>query len=312
LPHRPLGPSGIDVSVLALGSWRTYERIGRERGVAVMRAARELGIDFLDDARYDDETGRAPIPTGYSEVVFGELFRAAGWRRDEVAVTNKLWWEFWPEQSAAEELDASLGRMGFDYLDVVYSWAADKGPPIDEIVSSVGGLIASGKARAWGTGNWEPEEHAQAIRTAADLGVPPPSAAQLPYSLVDREHVEGAAMRAALDASGAAVVASYVLCGGALSGKYADRSATGRMAGELDDPGLQTALAAARALRALAAELDTTAAALAIAFALANDRVATVLLGATSPEQLRENARAVELLERLTPDELGELRAIGV
>src|SRR2546427_7437353 len=52
-------------------------------------------------ARYDDETGEAPIPTGYSEVVFGELFRASGWKREEVVVSNKLWWEFWPEQSAA-------------------------------------------------------------------------------------------------------------------------------------------------------------------------------------------------------------------
>jgi aryl-alcohol dehydrogenase-like predicted oxidoreductase len=311
LPHRPLGSSGIAVSVLALGSWRTYEHMSREQGVAVMQAARERGIDFLDDARYDDETGEAPIPTGYSEVVFGELFRSAGWKRDDVVVANKLWWEFWPEQSAAEELDASLQRMGFDYLDVVYSWATSDGPPIDEVVSAVGGLIASGKVRAWGTGNWEPEEHEEAARTAADLGVPPPCAAQLPYDLLVREHVESAAMGEALDASGAAVVASYVLYGGALSGKYSDRSTPGRMGGKLDDPGLQAVLEAAEALRVLAAELNTTAAALAIAFALANDRVATVLFGATSAEQLAENVRAVELLERLTPTELDELRAIG-
>jgi aryl-alcohol dehydrogenase-like predicted oxidoreductase len=285
--------------------------MSREQGLAVMRAAREHGIDFLDDARYDDETGKAPIRTGYSEVVFGELFRAAGWKRDDVVVTNKLWWEFWPGQSAAEELDASLQRMGFDYLDVVYSWTTGDGPPIDEIVSSVGGLIASGKVRAWGTGNWEPEEHAEAARMAADLGVPPPCAAQLPYNLILRDHAEGAAMGEALDASGAAVVASDVLYGGVLSGKYSDRSTPGRMGGKLDDPGLQTVLEAADALRVLAAGLNTTAAALAIAFALANDRVATVLFGATSAEQLTENARAVELVERLTQTELDELRAIG-
>jgi L-glyceraldehyde 3-phosphate reductase len=311
LPHKPLGSSGLGVSVLALGSWRTYEQISREQGLAVMGAARERGIDFLDDARYDDETGKAPISTGHSEVVFGELFRAAGWKRDDVAVTNKLWWEFWPEQSAAEELDESLRRMGFDYLDLVYSWATNDGPSIDEVVSSVGGLIASGKVRAWGTGNWEPEEHAQAARTAANLGLPPPCAAQLPYNLTLRDHVEGAAMEEALDASGAAVVASYVLCGGVLSGKYADRSTPGRMAGEIDDPDLQAVLDAAEALRALAAEVNTTPTALAIAFALANDRVATVLFGATSPEQLEENVRAAELLERLTPPELDRLRSIG-
>jgi aryl-alcohol dehydrogenase-like predicted oxidoreductase len=63
---RRLGMSWIEVSRLSLGSWRTFERISREDGVAVMRAAREAGINFLDDARYDDETGSAPIPTGYS------------------------------------------------------------------------------------------------------------------------------------------------------------------------------------------------------------------------------------------------------
>jgi aryl-alcohol dehydrogenase-like predicted oxidoreductase len=138
--------------MLALGSWRTYEHLNREEGVEIMRAAREHGLDFLDDARYDDETGEAPIPTGHSEMVFGELFRAAGWKRDEVVVANKLWWEFWPKQSAAEEVDASLGRMGFDYLDLVYAWATKDGPAVEEVVSSVGGLIASGKVRPGGQG----------------------------------------------------------------------------------------------------------------------------------------------------------------
>src|SRR6185437_2395322 len=108
---RRLGASDLDVSRLSLGSWRTFERIPRDQGLAVMRAAREAGITFLDDARYNDETGTAPIPSGYSEVVFGELFRAAGWRRDEVVVANKLWWEFWPDEPPAEELAGSLGRM---------------------------------------------------------------------------------------------------------------------------------------------------------------------------------------------------------
>ena len=311
MPRRPLGASGIDVSVLGLGSWRTYERMSRERSLAVMRAAREHGITLLDDARYNDETGTAPISTGYSEVIFGELFRAAGWKRDEVIVTNKLWWEFWPEQSAADELDASLGRMGFDYLDLVYSWSTDEGPPVEEIVDSVGALIAAGRVRAWGTGNWEPEEHASAARIAEQAGVPPPCAAQLPYSVAAREYVESDAMVAALASSGAAVVASYVLDGGALIGKYGDRSATGRLVGRLDEPRLHRVLGKAEALQGLAVELDTSAAALAIAFALANERVATVLFGATSPEQVAENVRAAQLLDRLTPDELDHLRAVG-
>ncbi len=78
MEKRRLGSSDLVVSRLSLGSWRTFERVPRERGLEVMGAAREHGLNFLDDARYDDETGDAPIPTGYSEVLFGELFRADG------------------------------------------------------------------------------------------------------------------------------------------------------------------------------------------------------------------------------------------
>src|SRR4051812_49949580 len=85
-----LGASGLEVSRLALGSWRTFERLSRDEGLAVMVAAREAGITFLDDARYNDETGRAPIPTGWSEVLFGRLFRRVGWRRGGGGVSHKV------------------------------------------------------------------------------------------------------------------------------------------------------------------------------------------------------------------------------
>jgi Aldo/keto reductase family len=150
LRPRPLGSTQMQVSALSLGSWRTYERLPAETAVAIVRAARDEGINFFDDARYDDETGTAPMPTGYSEVLFGELFRRAGVRRDEAVVTNKLWWEFWPEQSAAAELDASLQRMGFDHVDVIYANAPPPGMPVADLVAPVGGLVAAGKARAWG------------------------------------------------------------------------------------------------------------------------------------------------------------------
>jgi aryl-alcohol dehydrogenase-like predicted oxidoreductase len=127
LPHRRLGSSGLEVSLFSLGSWRTFERIPRDEGLAVMRTARDLGITFLDDARYNDETGEAPLPTGYSEVVFGELFRETGWVRDEVVVANKLWWEFWPQQDAAAELASSLGRMRLDHVDLIYTMQPPEG-----------------------------------------------------------------------------------------------------------------------------------------------------------------------------------------
>ena len=299
------------MSALSLGSWRTFERIPREAGVAVMTAAREHGIDFLDDARYDDETGGAPLPTGYSEVVFGEVFRAVGWKRDDVVVANKLWWEFWPEQSAAEELDGSLARMGFDYVDLSYSEQPPVGLAVPDVVAAVSELVASGKARAWGVLNWQPELIVEAAGFAASEVLPAPSAAQLPYNLVYREFVEDDLMADALDAAGANVVASTVLAGGALTGKYASSGADGRLAGELADPRRERALQIGERLRDVADDLDTTPSRLAIAFALSNPRVASVLFGATSPEQVAENVGALELLGSMSDAEVAELCNLG-
>jgi aryl-alcohol dehydrogenase-like predicted oxidoreductase len=317
LSPRQLGSSGIEVSGLSLGSWRTYERLPAETGVAIMRAARDEGITFLDDARYNDETGTAPIPTGYSEVVFGNLFRLAGLRRDEVVLANKLWWEFWPAQSAAAELDSSLQRMGLDHVDLIYASAPPDGMSVRELVESVAGLIAAGKARAWGVLNWPAEVISQAADTATSLGVAPPCAAQLPYSVARRSPVEDAGTMRALAKAGTSVVASFTLEGGVLSGKYrasgepGKAQVAGRAGATLGEPRLAPVIAAAEELAALAERLDTTAAALALAFALANPDVASVLFGATSPEQLRANCAAVGLLDRLAPDDLAALCRIG-
>jgi aryl-alcohol dehydrogenase-like predicted oxidoreductase len=222
---------------MSLGSWRTFEHLPLQAGAAILAAARDEGINFFDDARYNDETGRAPLPTGYSEVLFGELFRSAGVRRDEVVVANKLWWEFWPEQSAGAELDGSLARMGFDYVDLIYASPPPDGLAIADMVAAVGGLLDSGKARAWAVVNCQAGPLAEAVAAAAALGVAPPCAAQLPYSLVRRSWVEGAEMTEALHAAGAGVVASFCLEGGVLSGKYLPGVGAGRAAAALDDPG---------------------------------------------------------------------------
>jgi aryl-alcohol dehydrogenase-like predicted oxidoreductase len=308
---RALGASGLEVSPLALGSWRTFERLSRDEGLAVMRAAREAGISFLDDARYDDETGSAPIPTGYSEVLFGELFRAAGWPRAETVVANKLWWEFWPDQSAAAELDASLARMRFDYVDVIYANPPEHGLAIEELVESVAAVVDSGRARSWAIVNWPAAMLLEASTIATRGGLPQPCAAQLPYSLVNRSPVEDADMIAALDACGGAVIASFVLAGGVLTGKYDHDPTTGRAAGSLEHPRVAAAAAAGRQLAQLARELDTTPAALAIAFTLENPAVGSVLFGATRPEQVRENAAALGVASRLDVEQRARLRSVG-
>jgi aryl-alcohol dehydrogenase-like predicted oxidoreductase len=200
----------------------TYEHMPRDGALAVMRAARDVGIDFLDDARYDDRTGTAPMPTGYSEVLFGELFRDVWWQRDEVVVANKAWLEFWPDQSAAAEVDASLGRMGFEYLDLVYSAPPPDGYALTDLVADLDALVRRGTVRSWGFLNCSPSVLRDACTVARDAGLAMPVAAQLPYSLVARAWVESDEMVAVLDEFGVSVVASATLAGGALTAAMAE------------------------------------------------------------------------------------------
>jgi aryl-alcohol dehydrogenase-like predicted oxidoreductase len=311
LERRRLGSSELEVSRLSLGSWRTYERIPRDMGVAVMRKAREVGINFLDDARYNDETGTAPIKTGYSEILFGELFRASGWKRDEVMLADKLWWEFWPEQSAEAELDASLRRMGMDYFDLAYAEKPPQGLSVEQVVHDIAGLIKTGKLRAWGVLNWPAALIADAGVAASQQGVAGPCAAQLPYSLVTRSRVEDPEMVEALNSAQASVVASHSLVGGALSGKYEHAGAKGRIAGAVDAADYSGALNAGRELAKFARDHDARPAPMAIAFALLNPIVATVLMGATNPEQIAENLGALELRARMDEETIRSLRRIA-
>jgi aryl-alcohol dehydrogenase-like predicted oxidoreductase len=181
-----------------------------------------------------------------------------------------------------------------------------------EIVYDIGALIAAGKVRAWGVLNWKPGLIVEAVDEASAQGVPPPCAAQLAYSLVRRSPVEDHDMANALDAAGASIVASFTLDGGALTGKYAEPGARGRLAGRLDEEFHQAGLKAARDLRILAGRLARKPAPMAIAFALLNPRVASVLFGATTPEQVVENVSAAEIASAMDEETIADLGKVGI
>lgn len=275
---------------MSLGSWRTFERISREQGIEVMTAARDAGIDFLDDARYDDETGNAPIPTGYSEVVFGELFRAAGWRREDVIIANKLWWEHWPDEDADSELTASLGRMGLDHVDLVYAIAPPEGLPVAGVIEQVTGLIEAGKARHWGTGMWTAAQHHEALDVCEQTGAPRPVAAQMATSLVDHAGPTDPEMLRAFRRGGIGLVASYVLAGGTLTGKYLS-GGKGRAA-EDDSEHVRRGKALATSVVDLASRWSVPASHVAFAYAFQHPHLASILFGSRSAAQVEENVAA--------------------
>jgi aryl-alcohol dehydrogenase-like predicted oxidoreductase len=309
-PHRRLGGSALEVSRIALGSWRTFEHMDRADAESLLHHALSSGIDFLDDARYNDETGHAPLATGYSEVLFGELFETVGADRDAVTVSNKLWWEFWPEQDAVSELEGSLERMGFDRLDLLYSSTLPDAVGVPVAVEQIAAVLATGRVTAWSVVNWSAEAIAQAATEAERHAIPQPCAAQLPYNLARLDWVEDPAMEAALEATGASLIPSATLAGGALTGKYAD-GAPGRLSAQPADGRRAPELALGAALREPAARLDTTPATLAIAFTLLHPRTASTLVGATAPAQIDAALAAVALSERLSAEDVAELRRLA-
>lgn len=307
---RTLGDSGLAVSPIALGSWRTFERMDRRDAERVLAHAVERGITFFDDARYDDETGHAPLPSGYSEVLFGELFRAVGAPRDRVLVSNKLWWEFWPREDGLSEIDGSLERMGFDFVDVLYASTLPDHLPVAEAVEQIASVLAQGRARSWAVVNWGAEALATATGEARRLGISGPCAAQLPYSLARIDWVESDAMQSALDDASASLVPSAALAGGALTGKYA-RGESGRLSSELDRPERVRALELGTAVARRARELGVDPASLAIAFTLLHPRTACTLIGATRPEHIDAALAAVELADTLSAEDRAFLRHLA-
>jgi len=313
MEFRRLGNSNLQVSLLSLGSWQTFEFLTEQDGLSVMAGAIDGGINFLDDARYDDKTGKAPIPTGYSEVVFGRLLKKGGWKRDGLIIANKLWFEFYPKEDLAAELDGSLSRLQMDYLDIVYCAAPPASLPLMDMLKQIDRLIASDKLRAWGVLNWPAAKIEEACQLAIAESLHPPHAAQLPYSILQRSPVEDAETQHVCDAHGIGIVASYTLHGGVLSGKYARAEShdSNRMdQKQLDDLRHKGMLDKATHVAAVARRLGCTPAQLAVSYCLKNRHVASVLFGAKTVKQVEENLGALNILQSVDDRTLTELREI--
>ncbi len=311
MEFRQLGHSGLEVSVFALGSWLTYEFMAEKDALAVIGRGLEAGINFLDDARYNDRTGTAPLKTGYSEVLFGRLLRQGGWHRADLVIANKLWYEFYPAESPEAELDGSLSRLQMDYLDLVYCVPPPASLPVAEMVKQMDDLIKTGKLRYWGILNWSVEQIEEACRVATIEGLTSPCAAQLSYSLLNKSPVEDETTRKIFSATGIGIVASYCLYGGLLSGKYnqLEMAIKGRFKEkEIESMRQKDLLNKVNRVINIAQEVGCTPAQLALAYCLQNHQVTSLLFGATKVAQVEENIRTLEILPRVNQEVMTKLR----
>jgi len=317
MQYRRLGRSGLQVSALSLGSWVTYHnQVDTNAARELLAAAMDGGINFFDNAE--------AYAGGNSELVMGEAIRALKWPRLNYIVSTKFFWGLEREGHATNRkdtlnrkylmhaIDGSLSRMGLDFIDLVYCHRPDPHTPIEETVWAMSDMISRGKALYWGTSEWSAAD----IRAAWDIAerhhLHKPVMEQPQYNLFHRKRVEEEYARLYEDI-GLGLTTWSPLASGLLTGKYragvpeGSRGAMPSMGFLLK--GLTDAAknAAVTQLAAVAAELDCSLAQLAIAWAVRNPRVSTVIMGASRLSQLQDNLGALAVLPTLTPEALSRI-----
>lgn len=321
MQYRRLGRSGLQVSVLSLGSWVTYHnQVDVASAKEMLAAAMDAGVNFFDNAE-----GYA---LGKSETLMGQAIRELGWARLNYVVSTKFYWGLSRDEVAInrkntlnrkylmQAIDGSLQRMGLDFIDLVYCHRPDPHTPIEETVWAMSDMITRGKALYWGTSEWSAAD----IRAAWDIAdkhhLHKPVMEQPQYHLFHRKRVEEEYARLYEDI-GLGLTTWSPLASGLLTGKYKDgipegsRGAVKGMGFLVD--GLTDAAknAAVIKLGDVAKDLGCTTAQLAIAWAAQNRRVSTVITGASKVSQLRDNLGALAVLDKLTPEVLARIDDIS-
>ncbi|GLZ42541.1 aldo/keto reductase [Actinokineospora sp. NBRC 105648] len=299
LPRRRLGTTELDVSPLSLGSWHTYDRMDFADTVTMIRTAVSAGVNLFDVGVYS-VPGMEPA---FTDVIWNAAIRAAGIPRAEYLVSAKLWLEGFDDDGFRPQLENAFLRGGFDVADLVILGDIRRDDIVlEDLVEDLAGLTRAGLIRAWGVNNWSAANIRRLQEIAAERGVDGPRLAQLKYSIGRRSIADGEPF-GALFADGFALQSSDVLEGGILAGGTGLTRELGR-----DPGGVREAIKRhAAGVAAVAERLGTSPARLAVAFTLTHPANLTTLFGATRLDQLEDNLAAVELVERVGPEELRAL-----
>ncbi len=316
LEYARVGRSGLRLPRISLGLWNNF---GDDRPIemqrAIVRRAFDRGITHFDLAN-----NYGP-PAGSAEENFGRLLRDdLRPYRDELIISTKAGYDMWPgpygewgsRKYLLSSLDASLARLGLDYVDIFYSHRPDPETPLEETMGALATAVTSGKALYAGISNYDAQQTREAHRILGDLGIPL-LIHQPRYNMFDRRMEDGL-----LDALAELDLGSIVfspLAQGLLTGRYLDgipadsRAAEGRWinADNIDD----AYLGRARALNAIAEARGQSLAQLALLWVLRHPQVTSALVGASSVRQLDDSLDALHG-DTLTADELAAIEPHAV
>jgi voltage-dependent potassium channel beta subunit len=305
----------LKLSALSYGAWVTFgSQVDEALALECMRTAYDAGVNFFDNAE--------AYGGGKAEEVMGAALKRAGWRRESYVVSTKIFWggkgpndRGLSHKHVIEGTHAALRRLQLEYVDLCFCHRPDPETPIEETVRAMDILVRQGKVFYWGTSEWSAAEIDAAHKIARENHLTPPVMEQPEYNLLARRRVEEEYAPLYRD-FGMGTTTWSPLASGVLTGKYNDGVPKGS---RLDLPHMawlrervldEKSIATVRALAPIAAEVGATLAQLAIAWCLKNPHVSTVITGASRPEQVVENLKALQIVPRLTDEVMARIDAI--
>lgn len=313
MQYRYCGKSGLRLPALSLGLWHSFGHVQPlDSQRALLRKAFDLGITHFDLAN-----NYGP-PPGSAEENFGRLLREdfAGYR-DELIISTKAGYDMWPgpygsggsRKYLLASLDQSLNRMGVEYVDIFYSHRVDENTPMEETAAALAHAVQSGNALYVGISSYSTERTAAMTKLLREWKIPllihQPS-----YNLLNR-WVDKTGLLDALEKNGTGCIAFTPLAQGLLTGKYLNGIPDGsrmqregkKVRGLTEKMLTEANLSSLRLLNEMAHARGQTMAQMALSWLLKDERVTSVLIGASRPEQLEENVQALNNL-RFSEDEL--------
>lgn len=319
MQYRRLGKSGLQVSALSFGSWVTFHKqINDKIADQLMGMAYDHGINFFDNAEV--------YSLGESERMMGRVLKKKKWDRTSYTVSSKVFFghrgvQNKPNQTGLsrkhviEGCHEALQRLQVDYLDLYFCHRPDKNTPIEETVWAMNTLIQQGKILYWGTSEWSGVEIMEAHRVAAAHHLIGPTMEQPQYNLFEREKMEKEYLPL-FQNPGLGTTIWSPLASGLLTGKYNDKvPKDSRLALEgfdwlADRWLLKDKIEKVKKFTKIANDLSVTPAQLSIAWCLHNPHVSTVILGATKPQQLKDNLQSLDILPKLTDSVIQKIEKV--
>ena len=314
MQYRRAGASGLKLPALTLGLWHNFgDDVPLERQRDLITTAFDRGITHFDLAN-----NYGP-PFGASERNFGRIANTdLAAHRDEILVTTKAGWDMWPgpygiggsRKYLIASLDQSLARMGLDYVDIFYHHRPDPDTPLEETMAALDHIVRTGRALYVGVSSYSADETRRAHEILAALGTPL-TIHQPSYSMLNR-WIETDGLLETAGELGIGVIGFTALAQGLLTGKYLDgvpadsRAGRGGERKPLDPNVSAEAAERIRGLAAIAEQRGQSLAQLALSWALRDERVTSLTIGASRVEQLEQNLGALSA-PPLTDDELAAI-----